>query len=759
MLYSNENRELWEERYTRIDKVVTDYVTLQGWDSFVPECDSVLFKAFCRHFMYVITSFLEERETRELFIKIPVNEFSNIGEQGGNDLRLIRWQNAINAATACLSLATSRKTKENAFPAMGQYRDRDLYLYFNNNNKPRLCRYNSRTQRMEGDANAVTAFHNSPVSLRVRHDYVVNARNTEGALLEVFNLRKTIQAESSSCYPQFNSAALIVSGVCRPSTQMVVWESRMIDVPITISTNAQNASQTNPEIIIALGDDKYLRCYNRYRNSAARKIIYVGTDIPYDNVPTYAFTFQEIYRYCRTAEDSFFCAPLFIPLRFGWLEECRRQLMNILDRCKVSDPALTDDIIHTAVIKLLRPFCNMNFNADKLNDLKERISESLDDIFPFDVDISTLESVLDWYGTLTFDGINPKREYVIRNQPDLAIARFDSYKRRVQELSGDGNRIIVDNLACHQYDDRYEYILCNLLFANIVSVYYEGFEDTSRQTVERFLSNESSRLSRRQYGTNADVPLANYDNNADYDNYFEEEYRLSSIVYEAGDTVSYRVTFTDRTCENIDGDILIDFGSGFERMNISSLYEQENYQRPVIYYRPPERYDNLMRIGLDIPTEVMGRVDDYARLWKERYRTVFDKYNRGVPTIKATINLLFDKCIISKNSLRKYSKSDVPHRFLKKRDMLTMCDFLIAEGVISEIEKNRILKAKELIEDRKSFGRSLKDIVLSLYMHEEITDEEKRRICGRLLRSFNEEELQEMVLVSGKVIHRITQNQ
>ena len=533
----------------------------------------------------------------------------------------------------------------------------------------------------------------------------------------------------------------------------------MIDVPITITTNAQNASRTNPEIIIALGDDKYLRCYNRYRNSAARKIIYVGTDIPYDNVPTYAFTFQEIYRYCRTSEDSFFCDPLFIPLRFEWLEECWRQLMNILDRCKESDPALTDDIIHTAVIRLLRPFCNMNFNADKLNDLKERITESLDDIFPFDVDISTLERVLDWYGTLTFDGINPKREYVIENQPDLAIARFDSYKRRLQELHGDGNRIIVDNLACHQYDDRYEYILCNLLFTNIVSVYYEGFEDASRQTVERFLSNESNRLARRQYGTNVDVPLADDDIHTDYDNYFEEEYRLSCVVYEAGDTVSYRVTFSDRTSENIDGDILVDFGSGFERVNISSLREQEDYQRPVIYYRPPERFNDLMRIGLDIPSEVMDRADDYAQFWKEKYRTVFDRYNRGAPTINDAINLLYERCKISKNSLRKYSRPDVPHKFLIKRDMLTMCDFLIAEGVISDIERNRILKAKELIDDGRYFGRFLKDIALSRYLDEEITDDEKRRIRERLLRSFNEEELQAMALVSGKVIHQITQNQ
>lgn len=749
----------WEEKYSQVDGIVSDFIVERNWQDYVPDCDTEMFAKFCRHLMYVLARFLEEPETRELFVRIPVNEFCNKDEHTGDSLQIQRWQSVINAVISCLSLAVIEKTKANAIPTRQEYRDRDNFIYFNNNNRPRTCRYNSTNGRMEGDQNADTAFYRSYSTMRVRRDFVVNSRNSERALTDVLETKNQIQGQSSKKMPvQYSSAILITLGAISPSTTKVVWKSDMIDVPLRLTSNPEDVSRCQPDIVVAFGDDKYRGSFNRYRNTSAKKIIYVGSDAPYDGVQTYYFTYHEIYRYCRMGDAPFFYEPEsnFVSLSFPWLKERKDELTQILNDCSQSDAALTADVQTTCLNRLLRPFANARFDSEKLEELKDRVYGDVDDIFPYDVDLSTIDEVLEWYRQLSYEGTNPKQLYFDEHNNELSIAKFDSYKNRIKDLRGYENTVNVDNLAYHMYDDRYDYIMRNLLFAKVVPIYYEGFEDRSKETLKGFYSNELRALSGRIYGTRIIIPDDHYENNVDYNNFFEEEYKQVSTIYEPGDIISYRVVFNDNTDALVDGDVLVDFGSGLERIKISDLYEKSNYQFPCVYYRGADNMDTLMQVGLDIPEEVMGKVDDYASLWKEKYRKVFDRYRQEACSIREAVDFIYDKCRISKNSLRKYSTADVTHRFLVKSDMLTMCDFLINEQEIESLDKNRILKARELVENKKSFGRTLKDIVMSLYLGEDIIDTMKKRILENLNKGgYSKERLTEMTLTEGKTIRTI----
>ena len=761
MIYDEANRVFWEQRDSQIDSIVSNFISDRNWDDIVPECDTESFRSFCKHLIYVISKFLEtdNEAQRELFIKIPVQEFCNRDEQQEDALQINRWRSVINAVVACLSLATVEQTKMNAMPVRNQYMDRDRFVYFNiRNNAPRICQYNSYTGRMEGDQGADIAFRNSPYYFRVRNDFVVNGRNAGNSLIEVINTRNQIESESAYEYhTQYSSAVLVSLGAIRPSTTSVIWKSGMIQVPIKLTTNEQSATASRPDIIVAFGDYKYKGCYNRYKNSNARKIIYVGSDAPYDDVPTYAFSYHEIYRYCRTAEHLSFKEPVFVPLRFEWLEERRQDLTNLLNDCSDTDASLTDDVISRCVTRLLRPFSYANFDSEKLARLKEGMIDNngIDSIFPIDVDIATIDRVMEWYRGLTFNGTNPKQDYINGHDCDLSIFKSDSYRQRVGNLMGDNKSIIVDNLAFHRYDDRYEYILRYLLFADITSVYYEGFEDISQQTVQRFFTEELNLLRLRPYETNI-VPVQNAVENVNYDTYFEEEYHWIDRIYEPGNNVSFLVYFEDGSSEYVDGDIIVDFGEGFERIKISDLIERHHRGSNCVYYKRPDEIDNLMCTGMNIPVSIIDRVDNYSALWKERYKRVFERYSQNEPSIRATVDTIFSHCRISKNSLRKYSREDTIHKFLVRNDMMAMCDFLIAEGVLTNEEKNGVMKSREFLEKKKGFGRNLKDVVFSLFLNEEIVDVAKLALLQKLNEGgYNRDRLMEMTLVQNRSINNI----
>lgn len=108
---------LWNESEEKIDTRIATILSEKGWDQVLPNGvegqDRMI--AFYKHIMYVINSFLEEEETRELFIQLPVEELANRDSRGRDSKQINRFRWLNGSIAACLQMATLEQLKKNIF--------------------------------------------------------------------------------------------------------------------------------------------------------------------------------------------------------------------------------------------------------------------------------------------------------------------------------------------------------------------------------------------------------------------------------------------------------------------------------------------------------------------------------------------------------------------------------------------------------------------------------------------------------------------
>lgn len=737
--------ECWTASVQDVDERISDYLKSRGWDRVLPDLnhDNDGIEAFYSHIMYILMRFLEN-EKRELFIKLPIQELANLDEEIEDVLQLSRWEKLLGTVMGCLVLSTHDAQQNMVYVTDGQYRDRDRFFCYDIN--PFACEYYARNDsfiQIGGNGRNVTArFRGAQLKFKLQlgNNFRVNITNAQMDFLSYNHENNRDNKE----YPeiQYKSASLVSSNSEYDNSNLgIAYQSEYIQTPVRKLNKNQATGRDATEIIVVVGDRYYSNCAQAYRNTDARKIIYIGTELPYADVPTYAFTYRELYRYL-CPEGAYYHDPDITVVDFPWLMEKEVELKNLLQRLSQQDASLTDRRQRDLVYSILGRFLDSNFSSETLNDLRTRYDEEwLYEQMSDECEVETFDSLLDWYNQLSFDGTNPKQAWLDAQKGDLVIRRGESYKNRCKNLRGYNNVILVESLTVSEFDDRYNYIHRYHLAPLTRTIFYRKYEDWALRRLNNELEKEhevyNSEL-RTLWNTSVaidevpvETPVQEGQISTIFDLISREEYEhIEKDWYEwysnhSNRRNSYQVII-DHDVVELDGDILLVEGGTYTQINIRDLSKElREEQREIIYYQKPECFSDLVRIYCDCD------VFAFSSLWKNAYKQyIDDRRNNPLNNIYRQITAATK---IPKSVLKKYytqENDDTPF-FMTDRSLWALCNFLSQNGYLTDTDYKDVMYGQTIVGKSRPIGVYLKRELFHLIMGEPLETD----LIGKLIAS------------------------
>lgn len=723
---NNQELEQWKKSEDLIDARIDKILSEKGWDKLLPKGldNQDRMKAFYEHVMYVINSFLEEDETRELFIQLPTEELANRDSKGEDAKQVKRFRLLNGTIAACLQMATIEQLKENIFVpkeddyniTINRYHVGDLFLakkynggYFyvettitNDGQHSRLRFYNSQNGKVQGNPRA--AFGECESSPFVKISRMPSQLRSGVKLIE--NALEIIR-NTPKISKQYRSASFVSFHAYSPLNENVVTHYSLLNIPFRYFSDYQSAISYNPEIIIVCGDSQYSKVAQAYRNSDAKKIIYIGSEGPFERIKTYPFTFREIYRYSSLRMS--FTEPTMNTLTFPWLEERQRELEVVLDDCMKADEEFTEEDRNRVLRNLVCSLSRYDIDANQLKRIKEKYSEdNIDEEFNLSIDVSddTITKISSWIQSLEFSGVNPKAKWISSQKASLVLGKNSSYRNDVRGVCGYNNRIVADNLTVSDKDKRYPYILRYHLFANIIALYYKN-EHYALTKLKKYIDKEVEYCSadyRKTLGTDISINISQpVEELPDWlDKFFDEEYIINVSISTQSDKCY--VTFEDGTNDIVDGEVIADLGEdGYDTINI----REAGKGMEISYYHTPKNLDELIA-ACEEYKERWNMVSKYSNLWKDKFKEAYDsKISQGISREEA-VKAICDASGLKKEMVKSYTK-EYDSRFLRsKKEMRKALNYLESLHLISEDDKKKVMLAKYHSSISLKFGTILK---------------------------------------------------
>ena len=730
---NNQELEQWKKSEDLIDARIDKILSEKGWDILLPKGldNQDRMKAFYEHVMYVVNSFLEEDETRELFIQLPTEELANRDSKGedAKQVKRFRWLNGTIAA--CLQMATIEQLRNNLFVSketdynntINRYHVGDYFLakkhdggyYYvdtigNDDHHSRLRFYNSQNGKLQG--NPREAFDDCVSGFFVRISKIpAQLRN---GINQICNAIDTVN-KTPNISKRFRSAAFVSTGAYSPLNERVITDNSLFNLPFKFFSDYLSAISYNPEIIIVCGDPRYLKVAQAYRNSDAKKIIYIGSEAPFERIKTYPFTFREIYRYSSLRMS--FTEPTMNTLTFPWLEERQRELEVVLDDCMKNDEDFSEEDRNCVLRNLICSLSRYDFDANQLKRIKEKYSEdNIDEEFNLSIDVSdnTIAKISSWIQSLEFDDVNPKANWINSQKATLILGKNSSYRNNVKRLCGYSNKIVADNLTDSNKDKRYPYILRYHLFANIIALYYKN-ENYALRKLQKYIDKEIEYYAvdyRKALGTDISIDISQPVEELPgwLDKFFDEEYNINVSISTQSDKCY--VTFEDGTNDIVDGEVIADLGEdGYDTINI----REAGKGMEISYYHTPKNLDELIA-ACEEYKERWNMVSKYSNLWKEKFKEAYDsKISQDISREEA-IKAICDASGLKKEMVKSYTK-EYDSRFLRsKKEMRKALNYLESLHLISEDDKKKVMLAKYHSSISLKFGTILKKELYDSFM-------------------------------------------
>jgi len=732
---NNQELEQWKKSEDLIDARIDKILSEKGWDILLPKGldNQDRMKAFYEHVMYVVNSFLEEDETRELFIQLPTEELANRDSKGedAKQVKRFRWLNGTIAA--CLQMATIEQLRNNLFVSketdynntINRYHVGDYFLakkhdggyYYvdtigNDDHHSRLRFYNSQNGKLQG--NPREAFDDCVSGFFVRISKIpAQLRN---GINQICNAIDTVN-KTPNISKRFQSAAFVSTGAYSPLNERVITDNSLFNLPFKFFSDYLSAISYNPEIIIVCGDPRYLKVAQAYRNSDAKKIIYIGSEAPFERIKTYPFTFREIYRYSSLRMS--FTEPTMNTLTFPWLEERQRELEVVLDDCMKNDEDFSEEDRNCVLRNLICSLSRYDFDANQLKRIKEKYSEdNIDEEFNLSIDVSdnTIAKISSWIQSLEFDDVNPKANWINSQKATLILGKNSSYRNNVKRLCGYSNKIVADNLTDSNKDKRYPYILRYHLFANIIALYYKN-ENYALRKLQKYIDKEIEYYAvdyRKALGTDISIGISQPVEELPgwLDKFFDEEYNINVSISTQSDKCY--VTFEDGTNDIVDGEVIADLGEdGYDTINI----REAGKGMEISYYHTPKNLDELIA-ACEEYKERWNMVSKYSNLWKDKFKEAYNsKISQGISREEA-IKAICDASGLKKEIVKSYTK-EYDSRFLRsKKEMRKALNYLESLHLISEDDKKKVMLAKYHSSISLKFGTILKKELYDSFMND-----------------------------------------
>lgn len=718
-----------------------------------------LFQNFQEHLMYVIMSFLNQENTsdfpQELFIQIPVEEFANLkGRNGRDNVQTESFEKVTGTVAACLTLSTinsiwNRIKVPGNVTYRGEnsnwYKNGDRFLVFhqdkgplvldcdlNARNNPRLTYYNSGRKLIDEqfiECCRGNIFHVNPSS------------GTKGIETQLNQIRIIQKLQNTT--RQYNSAALIHIGKYCPINENIPIESRYFDTIILQNDIEKVRRNDHIEVVVVIGDKRYKNAVQAFLRRAHKKIIYLGTESPGKDIPTYSFSFRELYRYCAPKDNLRFEEPTLVRnINFPWLDETMNSLDERLNKISQTDEFLTEDVKTSVKYFFRSRFTDIDFGKEKWESQKYEIN--LSSIISIESPQETIDSIHEWCENLEYNDVaSPKCLEIAKRKlkPALVYGKDwkkqlvldkstkgffvdkrlkNSYRKDIPNLTNEGNLIVLDCASYNKGENdapkykAYQYTLSHHLFSHIVALYYKC-EDNYIKGIQWFLNQEFNcyeSMMRKLLGTT--IPIEEV-KDSPYEDVDETIFSLEDFM-DANDTTGRWteaesrkaiVTFKNGEEKRIDGEVLVVDREKFVRKSIFSLADInfDNKDITIIYYQNPENFDDLMTAYFDFP--VGADIPHYEKIWKMALRDFVNKDE------KKHVLEIVENTKISKEKIKRYIRENCPNKFLgSRKEMNEICKFLAAKGYLPESEISWILAAKKAYDQYKPMGGELKEEVL-----------------------------------------------
>ena len=208
---TTEQKKEWDEEASRIDSEIKAYIADKNWEQYLPQGDgdTESFRAFCRHLVYVISKFLEEeeRDSRELFIEVPIEEFI---DNNNPTLQDSRWKQVAESIMANLMLATAQSMYNRTFLSnLTPTNDGDKFLLYDRRGRFHFARYDQGQLRNISN-NGIININNvllDPGLIKVFRNFNNITNNIITDCIDLRRIYLSLQQNANTA--QYNSAALV----------------------------------------------------------------------------------------------------------------------------------------------------------------------------------------------------------------------------------------------------------------------------------------------------------------------------------------------------------------------------------------------------------------------------------------------------------------------------------------------------------------------------------------------------------------------
>lgn len=684
---------------------------------------------FFLNLFHVINSFLNEKGSRNLFIKIPVHELgikSNDHEQNWT-----KFQEIVNEA---MCLATAEKQMEFVKCPELTVPNKNAVVYCHNDistvEPPQFYKLVVSQQSPSGIRPKLILEGNNykPASEAIR-TYNDNKDCIFKMKAELSSADARVRRHVESVYKrilgyhknkfdtQYNSA-LIVGFNDQAKRYERTYSNIYFESPVAFVNKFEDNLLQN-DIICFIGDRKYNGWWDdvqrRLGQEKIQKVIFIGSYLEdFKESETnrfYGFSIREMYHWFA---NGYFPEPCFKRLSFPWLEGRICKINNIIDDI----PNINDE-----QRKRIISYALWNCAGMKINKVDQKAIDNFSSFIYENTNITNEEEdlILDWYKTLCSEENTPKQIELKGMEPNALIVPLNSYERKLQSFLKKNNKkqnILVFDVYSNSV--KYNKLLADVwMHMPITDFYFMSYFSLNK--ISEFILKEMD-VCNGEYRVKLlngiklytkkeeEIPSSVEDN---LSNYFSDdlldEY-LSSYSFDTNKQQKYQVTTEDDQIIELIGDVVVR-KTIVPLSEISEYYKKEDFPLEISYYEKHQDFDLVFEIIKNFPR---GRdVAYYSRLWKEILRDYcLKEYDENY---KRMMKEHFP--FLPKSQGRQYvnpdATTDFPNAFSKVVRRMRQLE------LIDDKTGQYLISAKKANSDRTKMGVQLKE---SLY-HFMITGE------------------------------------
>ena len=691
---------------------------------------------FFLNIFHVIKSFLNEKGSRNLFIKIPVHELGI--KPDDYEQNWTRFQEIVNEA---ICLATAEKQMELVKCPELIVPNENAVVYCHNDistdDPPQFYKLVARQLSPNGIRPKLILEGNKykPVSEAIR-TYNDNKDCIFRMKAELSSADARVRRHVESVYnrilgfhknkfdTQYNSA-LIVGFNDQAKRYERTYSNIYFESPVAF-VNKFEYDMLQNDIICFIGDRKYNGWWDDIQRGLGQekvqKAIFIGSYLNYFNESEtnrfYGFSIREMYHWFA---NGYFPEPCFKRLSFPWLEDRICEINGIIDGIQNINDEQRKRIISYAL---------WNCVGIKIEKVDQEAIDNLSDFIYENTDITNEEEdlILDWYKTVCFEENTPKLIEFEKKKPYALIVPLKSHERKLKSYLKNNNKR-QNTLVFDVYNDSVKY---NKLLADvwmhmpITDFYFMSYFSLNK--ISEFIRKEMD-VCNGEYRVKLlngiklnttkekEIPSLVEDNLSNYfsDELFDEY--SPSYSFDPSNQQKYQVTTEDEQIIEITGDVVV--GKTIVPLSvISEYYNNEDFPVEISYYEKHQDFGLVFEIIKNFPR---GRdIAYYSRLWKEILRDYCKKEYGG--DYKRMMKEHFP--FLPKSQRRQYvnpdATTDFPNAFSEAVRRMRQL------GLIDDKTRQYLISAKEANSGRSKMGGKLKE---SLY-HFMITGEKTKFLAA-----------------------------